>query len=83
MLKLLVYGYSYGVRSRRKREREAHYNLSFLWLTGGRKPDHKTIAEFRRRNKKALQKVLKQCVRFCIKLGLLICGRQQDPGQCV
>jgi len=35
MLKLLVYGYSYGVRSSRKLEREANYNLSFIWLTGG------------------------------------------------
>src|SRR5512138_1809499 len=49
MLKLLVYGYSYGVRSSRKLERECHYNLAFIWLTGGLKPDHKTIAEFRRR----------------------------------
>ena len=53
MLKLLVYGYSYGVRSSRKLERETHYNLSFIWLTGGMKPDHKTIAEFRRNNKAA------------------------------
>ncbi len=44
MLKLLIYGYSYGVRSSGKLEREAHYNLSFIWLTGGLKPDHKTIA---------------------------------------
>ena len=57
MLKLLVYGYSYGVRSSRKLEREANYNLSFIWLTGGLKPDHKTIAEFRRKNKSALQNV--------------------------
>lgn len=71
MLKLLVYGYSYGVRSSRKLEREANYNLSFIWLTGGLKPDHKTIAEFRRRNKPALQKVLKQCARLCIRLGLI------------
>ena len=28
MLKLLLYGYSYGVRSSRKLEREANYNLS-------------------------------------------------------
>ena len=27
MMKLLVYGYSYGVRSSRKLERETHYNL--------------------------------------------------------
>jgi len=71
MLKLLVCGYSYGVRSSRKLEREANYNLSFIWLTGGLKPDHKTIAEFRRRNKTSLQKVLKQSARLCIKLGLI------------
>ena len=71
MLKLLVYGYSYGVCSSRKLERECHYNLSFLWLMGGLKPDHKTIAEFRRRNKSALQKVIQQCARSCIKIGLI------------
>jgi len=71
MLKLLVYGYSYGVRSSRKLERETHYNLSFIWLTGGLKPNFKTIAEFRRNNKASLAKVLKQCARLCIKLGLI------------
>lgn len=71
MLKLLVYGYSYGLRSSRKLERETHYNLSFIWLTGGLKPDHKTIAEFRRKNKVALQKVLRQCARLCVGLGLI------------
>ena len=38
---------------------------------GGLKPDHKTIAEFRRNNKKALQKVLHQCAGMCIKLDLI------------
>jgi transposase len=71
MLKLLVYGYSYGVKSSRKLERECYHNIAFIWLMGGLKPDHKTIAEFRRRNKKALKKVLHQCVRMCIKLELI------------
>ena len=71
MLKLLLYGYSYGVRSSRKLEREVHYNLSFIWLTGGLKPDHKTIAEFRKNNKASLRKVLKQCARLCVKLDLI------------
>ena len=71
MLKLLVYGYSYGWRSSRKLERALHHNLSFIWLTGGLKPDHKTIANFRRNNKKALKNALKQCARLCIKLGLI------------
>jgi len=71
MLKLLVYGYSYGIRSSRKLERATHHNLSFIWLTSGLKPDHKTIAEFRRKNKEALANVLKQCARICIKLNLI------------
>ena len=32
MLKLLVYGYSYGWHSSRKLERACHHNLSFIWL---------------------------------------------------
>jgi transposase len=71
MLKLLVYGYSYGLKGSRKLERACHHNVSFIWLMGGLKPDHKTIAEYRRRHKKALKRVLKQCVRLCVKLGLI------------
>jgi transposase len=71
MLKLLVYGYSYGVKSSRKLERECYHNIAFIWLMGGLKPDHKTIAEFRRRNKKALKKVLRHCAQVCIKLKLI------------
>ena len=71
MLKLLVYGYSYGVKSSRKLERECHHNMAFIWLMGGLKPDHKTIAEFRRRYKQALKKILRQCARMCIKLDLI------------
>lgn len=71
MLKLLVYGYSYGARSSRILERETLYNISFMWITGKLTPDHKTICEFRRKNKEAISKVLKQCVRMCIKFGLI------------
>ena len=71
MLKLLLYGYSYGVRSSRKLEREVHNNLSFIWLMKQLKPDHKTIAEFRRKNKPALKKALSLCARLCLKLDLI------------
>ncbi|MQY61843.1 IS1182 family transposase [archaeon] len=70
-LKLLLYGYSYGFRSSRKLERATYHNVSFIWLMGGLKPDHKTIAEFRRRNKAVLKDVLKTCARLCIRLGLI------------
>ncbi|MBF0494483.1 MAG: IS1182 family transposase [Candidatus Omnitrophica bacterium] len=71
MLKLYVYGIAYGIRSSRKLEREVNYNVSFMWLMKQLKPDHKTIAEFRRKNKKALANVLKQCARMCLKLELV------------
>lgn len=71
MLKLLLYGYSYGVRSSRKLERATHHNLSFIWLTGNLKPDHKTIARFRKDNKSALTKLLKQCAKLCLELNLI------------
>jgi len=71
MFKLLVYGYSYGVKSSRKLERECHHNMAFIWLMGGLKPDHKTIAEFRRRHKQSLKKVLRQSAQMCIKLNLI------------
>ena len=71
MLKLLVYGYSYGWRSSRKLERACNHNLSFIWLMGGLKPDHKTIANFRKDNKEALRLVLRQTARICLKMGLI------------
>lgn len=71
MLKLMIYGPSYGWLSSRKLERATYHNVSFVWLMGGLKPDHKTISEFRRRNKDAIKKVMKQCARLCIKLDLI------------
>jgi transposase len=71
MLKILVYGYAYGIRSSRKLERALYHNIAFIWLAGGLKPDHKTICEFRRQNKAALKHVLRQCARFCIELELI------------
>ena len=42
MVKLLVYGYAYGVRRSRKLARALYHNVSFMWLLSGLKPDHKT-----------------------------------------
>lgn len=71
MLKLIVYGYSYGVRSSRKLERACYHNLSFMWLVSSIQPDYRTIARFRSENKEAIKRVLKQNVKLCVKLGLI------------
>src|SRR3989304_2642765 len=71
MLKLIVYGYSYGIRSSRKLERTCYHNLSFIWLISGIQPDYRTIARFRSDNKEAIKRVLRQSVKLCVKLGLI------------
>ena len=71
MLKLLIYGPSYGIRSSRKLERAIYHNLAFIWLMGGLKPDHKTISKFRKDNRHILKNVLKACAQMCIKLDLI------------
>lgn len=50
MLKILVYAYSYGWQSSRKIERALHHNLSFIWVSGGLKPDCQTLRRFRKNN---------------------------------
>jgi hypothetical protein len=42
-----------------------------MWLTGRLIPDHKTIADFRRDNGRAIRKVCTQFVAICRELGLL------------
>lgn len=71
MLKVLLYGYSYGIRSSRRIERALHHNITFMWLSGGLKPDHKTISLFRKRNRSALKEMFRKCVELCIKLNVV------------
>jgi transposase len=71
MIKLIVYGCSYGLFSSRKLERATYHNLAFMWLMGGLNPDHKTISRFRKNNRDALKNILKQCVRLCMDLNLI------------
>jgi transposase len=42
-----------------------------MWLLGGRVPDHKTIADLRKDNGKALKKVCAHFVELCRTMGLL------------
>ena len=71
MLKLLVFGYSYGFRSSRKLERACRHNIAFMWLMGGLTPGYKAISDFRKNNKSVLKKVMYQCARLCLKIGLI------------
>ena len=71
MTKLYLYGYENGIRSSRKLERETHRNIEVMWLMNGLKPDHKTIAEFRRQNIRPIQKLFHEFVRLCKSWNLI------------
>lgn len=70
LLKLYYYGYLNRVRSSRRLEREALTNVEAMWLLRGLKPGYKTIANFRKDNKKALEKVFYELNKFLKTQGL-------------
>ena len=71
LLKLYIYGYLNRVQSSRRLEREAGRNVEVMWLTGRLVPDHKTIADFRKDNGRAIRKVCTRLVELCREMGLL------------
>jgi transposase len=71
LLKLYIYGYLNRVQSSRRLEREAGRNVEVMWLTGRLVPDHKTIADFRKDNGRAIRKVCTRFVGLCRAMGLL------------
>jgi transposase len=74
LLKLYIYGYLNRVQSSRRLEREAGRNVELMWLTGRLVPDHKTIADFRKNNGRAIRQVCARFVALCRELGLLSCA---------
>jgi transposase len=70
LLKLYIYGYLNRVQSSRRLEREAGRNVEAMWLTGRLAPDHKTIADFRKDNGRAIRRVCARFVALCRTMGL-------------
>jgi transposase len=71
LLKLYIYGYLNRVQSSRRLEREAGRNFEVMWLLGRLVPDHKTVADFRKDNGRAIRKVCARFVELCREMGLL------------
>lgn len=71
LLRLYLYGYWQRLRSSRRLELECGRNLEVMWLVQELKPDHKTIAEFRRINAEAFRATCAQFVRFVREVKLV------------
>jgi transposase len=70
LLKLYIYGYLNRVQSSRRLEREAGRNVEVMWLTRRLVPDHKTIADFRKDNGRAIGQVCSRFIALCRMMGL-------------
>src|SRR5271163_2054484 len=74
LLGLLVYGYATGVFSSRKLERATYDSVAFRYLAGNEHPDHDTIAAFRRRFLKEIEKLFVVVLQLASAMGVLKMG---------
>lgn len=70
MLKVWLYGFCLGVNSTRRLERRIQEDLAFRYLAGGLRPDHKTLSEFLRRHRRAINDVFTQVVQMARRAGM-------------
>jgi transposase len=74
LLKILVYGYSIGLRSSRKISDRLKEDVVFMWLAGRQTPDFRTIALFRKDRLTDFKTVFAHVVELCTDLGMARVG---------
>jgi transposase len=80
LIKLLVYGYSVGVRSSRRIQKETREDLVFMWLAGMQEPDFRTISDFRKDRIGDIRRLFTQVLDICRELGMVSCGKISIDG---
>lgn len=75
MVRLLIYGYTAGVRSSRAIERKCVDDVAFRFLAADQAPDFRSIARFRRRHLDALAGLFLQSLHLAQRLGMVKMGR--------
>jgi uncharacterized protein YabE (DUF348 family)/transposase len=75
MVRILLYGYTTGVRSSRAIERKCVDDLPFRWLAAGAAPDYRAIARFRKRHLSALGHLFVEALALCRAAGMVRLGR--------
>jgi transposase len=78
MIRMLIVGYGFGIRSERRLCEEVHLNLAYRWFCrlglDGHVPDHSTFSKNRHgrfRESDLLRRVFETVLRRCIREGLV------------
>jgi transposase len=74
MLGVLVYAYCTGERSTRRIERRLVEDVAYRVLAANQRPDHATLARFRRRHREAVEGLFGQVLALCVKAGIVDAG---------
>jgi transposase len=77
MARLLIYGYTNGVRSSRAIERKCVDDAAFRFLSADQAPDYRSIARFRRRHLTAPADLFLQSLHLAQRLGMAKMGRSR------
>ncbi len=80
LIKVLVYGYSVGIRSSRKLADRLNEDLVFMWLSGRQTPDFRTIADFRKARLIDIKTLFVQVLSLCRSLGMVRVGKVSFDG---
>src|SRR3954452_19672437 len=78
LIRMLIVGYCFGIRSERRLCEEVHLNLAYRWFCGldldGEVPDHSTFSKNRHgrfRDSDLLRRLFETVLRRCIDEGLV------------
>ena len=74
MLSVLLYAYCTGQRSSRRIERRLVEDVAYRVLAVNQRPDHATLARFRRRHQDAIAGLFAQVLALCVKAGMVDTG---------
>jgi transposase len=74
MVALLLYAYAKGQRSSRGIERECIEDIAYRVIAADLRPDHGTVARFRRRHQEALAGLFGAVLGLCVQAGLVEVG---------
>lgn len=80
MVKVLIYAYCTGVFASRRIEKRLVEDVGFRMLAAGNTPNFRTLSDFRKLHRNAVQGVFEQVLRLALKAGAMKLGRVAIDG---
>jgi len=80
MVKVLIYSYCVGVFASRRIEKRLVEDVAFRVLAAGNTPDFRTLSDFRKIHRKAVEGLFEQVLRLALRAGAMKLGRVAIDG---